>query len=255
MDKLEILKTFVYMHEGGFIEVKEAENMIYAYGEGDTETWWNFVLLKNPISKKELELVEEFFVKRKRKPSVYFTDDKKYDGMHELLLGEGYEITMNDSWMFWNGKCPSVEGDEIIEVKSDAEFGKFLETFLKSYPKDDPKNPYGEQKELAKLLKKSWEEGKTKKDKFYIAFDKGEPVAVGILTSYNEKGYLSGIGSIPSVRGKGFGKKISLYCVRESFKQGNKLHFLGTEKGDFPFEFYSRIGFESEFGAYFYTKK
>ena len=108
----------------------------------------------------------------------------------------------------------------------------------------------------SKLLKKLWNEKKTKKDRYFIANDENNnPVAVGILTSHNNLGYISGIGSIPLVRGKGYGKMISLHCINKSIKAGNKLHFLVTEKGNYPYDFYKKIGFRPVFESYLCIKK
>ena len=132
---------------------------------------------------------------------------------------------------------------------------KNLFLHIESYPENDPKNPYGDQVEFSKALKKSWYERKKSYDTLYLLFENNKPVATAILTNYKDIGYITAVGSIPSVRGKGFGKKISLYCVQESFKLKNKSHFLVTEKGDYPYEFYKRIGFEPEFTALLYSKK
>ena len=252
--KLEILKSFINMFNGKFItEIKETENIIYVYSELNDEKWWNFALLKKPIKVKDISLIEKFFTERKRKPSVYFHDGPEFENI-KLILNKDYKISAEDCWMFWNKEIPEIDSSGIKEVKTDDEFNMWIETFINSYVKDDPQNPYGEQMDFAKLLKRFWDEGKTKKEKYFLAFDGTMPVAVGILASYNKKGYIYSIGSIPSVRGRGFGKKISLHCIKESFKQGNDSHFLATEKGHYPFAFYERIGFDPEFVAYLYTK-
>jgi ribosomal protein S18 acetylase RimI-like enzyme len=236
-----------------FTEVEENEKIILAYCKLNSEVWWNFAFLKNPISKDELQSISNFFKKRKRAVTIYFPEDGRYEQISAMLLNKGYNLSSNDYWMFWNKEIPKFKDKDIIEVKSDIDFEKWIKTFIKSYPKDDPKNPYGEQREFAEVIKKVWYERKSKNDKYFLAFDSQEPVAVGILTSYNGMGYVSGVGTIPSVRGNGFVKKISLHCIKESFKQGNKAHFLVTEKGHFPFEFYKRIGFKPEFIASYYT--
>jgi ribosomal protein S18 acetylase RimI-like enzyme len=237
-----------------FTEVKEKEDIIFTSCKNNSEIWWNFAFLKRPIKKEAVLSINNFFKERNRVPTIYFPDDIQFDKMSKLLINEGYNISSKDSWMFWDKGIPELDEKGIIEVRSDEDFEKWIETFIKSYPKNDPQNPYGEQTEFAKILRKAWLNKKIKNDKYFLVFDKSKPVAVGILTSYNHMGYISAIGSIPRVRGKGFGKKASLYCIKESFRQGNKIHFLATEKGHFPFDFYERLGFEPKFEAIYYTK-
>lgn len=152
-------------------------------------------------------------------------------------------------------RYPDINSEGIIEVETNEDFEKWIETFIKSYPKDDPQNPYGEQAEFAEVLKKARHENKENNEKYYLLFDKDKPVATAILASYDNMGWIYGVGSIPSARGKGFGKKISLHCVKESIKLKNKHHCLATEKGHYPYEFYKKIGFTPEFVAFLYSKK
>lgn len=255
LDKFEILKAYVYLNKDKIIdEVKETKNIIFAHSKDSTEEWWNFALLKNPLTIKDLKLIETFFEKRKKLPSVYFSDD--FDSTKDFLLKKGYSLNTIDSWMFWNHLSPELKNENIIKINNDKDFESWLDTYIKSYPENDPKNPYGEQKEFASILKNLWYERKIKNEQFYMALNSiNKPVAVGLLTNHNKIGEISAIGSIPEVRGKGFGKKMSLYCVQESFKQGNNYHLLTTEEGDYPYEFYKRIGFEPKFTAYLFTKK
>ncbi len=86
----------------------------------------------------------------------------------------------------------------------------------------------------------------------YIKED--SPVAVSTLNNYEGIGYISNVGSIKEVRGEGFGKLSTLYCVHKSQKNGNKVHCLATEEDTYPNEFYKRIGFQTKFTAVGYKK-
>jgi len=83
---------------------------------------------------------------------------------------------------------------------------------------------------------------------------RGEPCAVATLTNFDGLGYISNVGSLKKVRGKGFGKIATLYCVAKSIKNNNQEHCLATEEGAYPNEFYKRIGFVTRFTACGYTK-
>ena len=256
IDKSEMLKAFPYMHKNNPVsEIKNNNNVIMVFTKDDSELWWNYALINNVISNDELDYIENFFKKRDRLPSIYFSEGKKSKLIINFLKKKGYELTAQDSWLFWNKKSPIIDSKEITKIETDIEFEEWIRTYIKSYPKEDPKNPYGDQTEFAEALKKSWYGRKKSYDTHYLSFKNNKPVATAILTNYKKIGYLTSIGSIPSVRGEGYGKKISLYCVQNSIGLGNKHHFLVTEKGDYPYEFYKRIGFEPEFVAYLYTKK
>jgi ribosomal protein S18 acetylase RimI-like enzyme len=82
-----------------------------------------------------------------------------------------------------------------------------------------------------------------------------EPVAVSTLNSYYGISYISNIGSLQKVRGQGYGKAATLFCVNESLKRGDKVQCLATEEGNYPNEFYKRIGFKTKFAAPLFTKK
>ena len=83
--------------------------------------------------------------------------------------------------------------------------------------------------------------------------DQGDAVAVSILSSGNNIGYITTVGSLPSVRGEGYGKHATYHCLQESVKRGNKYHCLATEKDTYPYEFYKRLGFKNEFTSVCYV--
>jgi len=56
------------------------------------------------------------------------------------------------------------------------------------------------------------------------------------------------------VRGQGYGKAATLYCIEQSIKNGNFEHCLATEENTYPNEFYKNIGFSTRFTAIGYTK-
>ena len=87
-----------------------------------------------------------------------------------------------------------------------------------------------------------------------MVYKNNKPVAVSTLTNYDEIGYISNVGSLSEVRGEGFGKAATLFCIQESIKHGNREHCLATEEGAYPNEFYKRIGFVTRFTAVGYTK-
>jgi len=47
----------------------------------------------------------------------------------------------------------------------------------------------------------------------------------------------------------------TLHCVKQSIEKGHNYHFLATEEGHYPHEFYQRIGFKTKFTAIDYAKE
>lgn len=80
-------------------------------------------------------------------------------------------------------------------------------------------------------------------------------VACGLLMSLNKRGYLAGIASIPEVRGKGYGKLISLFLTQSSLEKGNKITFLATELKSKNEKFYSKLGYKTVENGYCYVYK
>lgn len=79
-------------------------------------------------------------------------------------------------------------------------------------------------------------------------------MAVASLNSHAGMGYIFNVGSLPEVRGEGFGRLVSLYCVYASKKKRNSVHCLATEEGTYPNKFYKRIGFKTHFTGICYTQ-
>lgn len=83
---------------------------------------------------------------------------------------------------------------------------------------------------------------------------KNQPVAVATLTNYRSLGYVSNVGSLPEVRGQGFGKTITNACIHKSLQNNNDTHFFVTEEGTNPHNFYLSLGFEHRFSALLFEK-
>ncbi len=193
-----------------------------------------------------------------RKTVVYFENKKDFDGLKVLLESVGYKKFFEDSWMFHKGKnLDESKFDHVKEVDNEDDLETFLKTFDKCYQKDDPQNPYGELGDYLEVARDSWHQHHaTGKIEYFIVFnEKDTPVAVSTLTNFAGIGYISNVGSLIEVRGKGYGKLASLYCVYKSKKSGNTEHALATEEGQYPNEFYNRIGFETRFTAVGYLKE
>ena len=174
----------------------------------------------------------------------------------ELTL-MGYQQDAEDSLMFYTGsEVRESDLGTVKEVQTEDDLHTFIDVFDHCYQKDDPKNPYGELGDYLKSATEAWmNHHASGRIAYFIAYKDSEPVAVSALTSYKGIGYISKVGSLRSVRGEGFGKRATLWCVSQSQKHGNTMHCLATEEGTNPNAFYTSIGFQTRFTAKLMVKK
>lgn len=227
-----------------------------ALSNDDGSPFWNNALTDNLLRQDQLIELEKCFVENNRQPTMYFENKNALTDLRKYLEINEYTFSFEDSWQFWGGGDINKNNfGSVKKAESEMELEIFLETFDRCYRKDDPQNPYGELGEYLAVAKKAWlKQGDNGRLQYFTVFEKDNPVAVSTLTMFDEIGYISNVGSLPEVRGKGFGKAATLYCVNESVECGNKIHCLATEEGHYPNEFYKRIGFETKFTAIGMTK-
>jgi len=212
---------------------------------------FNHAQVDSPLSKDDLNEIEQILKSLERKPAVYFENRKNLSGFADFLAQQGYKKTWEDSWMFHSGQNID-EGafNQVKKVEDEVSLEEFLKTFDACYRRGDPQNPYGELGDYLEVAKDAWNKhNKSGKIEYFTIHDGEKPVAVSTLTNFAGIGYISNVGSLKEVRGKGFGKIASLHCVKRSIENGNLEHALATEEGHYPNEFYKRIGFETRFTA------
>ena len=217
---------------------------------------FNLAWVNKNLVERESTRIESELKKLGRKPSIYFENTEKFDDLKRLLESLGYKKTWEDSWMFSDGK--NINKDrfgQVKKVKNEDELDIFLKTFDKCYQKNDPQNPYGELGDYLVSAKTVWlnHEGSNRVE-YFVVYENETPVAVSSLTNFAGIGYISNVGSFHEVRGKGFGKLATQFCIEQSKNNGNTEHCLATEEGQYPNEFYKRIGFETRFTAVGFVK-
>jgi len=226
------------------------------YSKTDKSSYWNLALTDKFLSDIEINEIEEKFKQVDRVPTLYFENRPDLKPFSEKLIGKGYKRSYEDSWQFWKDK--KIEDryfESVKKVSTIEELKVFLETFNSCYQKGDPQNPYGELGDYLKVAENVWHKhNKTERLEYFIVYKNEKPVAVSTLTNFEGIGYISNVGSLKEVRGGGFGKAATLYCIYQSTKHGNTEHCLATEEGAYPNEFYKRIGFETRFTAVGYSK-
>ncbi|MFH0942737.1 MAG: GNAT family N-acetyltransferase [Candidatus Beckwithbacteria bacterium] len=227
-----------------------------SYCAGDNSNFWNQALTNQLLSSEQLKQIEYNLTKLNRQSTVYFENKKTLNQLAILLKTNKYNFSYEDSWLFYTkNSLDSSRFKQVKKISTEKELETFIKTFNSCYQKNDPQNAYGELGDYLKVTEVIWEKHhQNNRVEYFICFEKNEPVAVSSLTNYQQIGYISNVGSLKKVRGKGFGKLATLYCVAESIKQGNQYHCLTTEESTYADEFYKRIGFEKKFSAVAYTK-
>lgn len=258
MTNFEFLQLYRKLQKGimldkfvdlGFTEV--------CYCSGDTSAFWNYALVNEILTDQQVKQVEQAMVTLSRPPAFYFENRSSLNSLIDKLNTLGYAKQYEDCWLFHPGtNIDNQNFSSVKKVQSETELKSFLDVFNACYQKDDPQNPYGELGGYLQVTEKVWHKHQgTNYLEYFIVYSDNKPVAVSTLTNYKEIGYISNVGSLRQVRGKGFGKAATLYCIDQSIKHGNTQHCLATEEGNYPYEFYTRLGFEQRFSALGHVKK
>ncbi|MBU1110160.1 GNAT family N-acetyltransferase [Patescibacteria group bacterium] len=228
-----------------------------AWCEKYDSSFFNHAQVDSLLSKDSLNKIETTLRNLERKPAVYFENRQNLSGLVDFLTQQSYKKNWEDSWMFHSGQYLNEDlFNQVRKVGNETSLEEFLKTFDACYQKDDPQNPYGELGDYLDVAKDAWNKhSKSGKIEYFTIYDGKKPVAVSTLTNFAGIGYISNVGSLKGVRGKGFGKIASLYCVKQSVDNGNSEHALATEEGHYPNEFYKRIGFKARFTALGYVKE
>lgn len=253
----ELIKKYIELQKDiMFDEVKNLGFAIVGTSKTDSSTFWNQAITEKPLSHENLTQIESYLKEKGRASSIYFESNELMISLKETLEIEGYKKNFEDSWNFYNkNEIDTSRFDNVKKVETKEDLKIFLQTLDECYQENDPQNPYGTLGEYIKVAEEAWcKNYRSNKLEYFIAYKDNVPVSVSSLTNYQGIGYISNIGSLKQVRGEGFGKLITLYCVYKARFNGANEVFLCTEEGHYPNEFYKRIGFETRFKAVCFTK-
>lgn len=258
MTNYQFLQAYVELQKD--IMFDELFNVNFAticYSQNDPSSFWNNALVNTVLQDNEIQQIEDKLTELKRKPAMYFESRSDLLPFVDMLGKKGYTQEAEDSLMFHTGEgIDKSRFDSIKKVITDDDLNIFIDTFDKCYRKDDPLNPYGELGDYLTAARIAWQKHHaSNRIEYFMAYKGDQPVAVATLTNYNGIGYISNVGSLLSVRGQGYGKIATLYCVNQSKKNSNTTHCLATEEGTNPNAFYKAIGFETRFTSKLMVKK
>lgn len=239
-----------------FDELIDVNFAIIGYSKIDTSSYYNLALTNNTLNDKQILQIEGILTSKNRKPTIYFENNDKMKKLSDKLTVNGYKKSYEDCWQFWNDKeIDNKHFNFVKKVSNPKDLELFSETFNNCYQKDDPQNSYGQLGKYLTVAKKAWfKHHKTNRLEYFMVYKGNKPVSVSSLTNFEGIGYISNVGSLRSVRGEGYGKAATLYCVAESIQRENRLTCLATEEGKYPDLFYKRIGFYTKFKAIGYSK-
>lgn len=257
MTNFDFLKKYQRLQDGiMYDKLLSLEFATVSYCSIDTSEFWNNALVNRALSEFEMAQIEKLFKDLSRKSVFYFENKPNLHSFIQNLLDKEYTKTFKDCWQFWNGaKIDNKYFEKIIKVNTEKELQIFLKTFDECYTKDDPQNPYGELGSYLNVAEQSWHKhNRTNRIEYFIVYKNDSPVAVSSLSNFENLGYISNVGSLKNVRGEGYGKAATLFCVYRSIENGNTTHCLATEEGHYPNNFYNKIGFETKFKAVGYKK-
>lgn len=259
MTNKDILEAFITIQEKTmFSKIVSFGNYKIITNEFDKTPFWNYVFCDNKIDAIKISSLEKELEKLERIKSFYFEYNKSNDttALIEYLTERGYVLKYEDSWMFFTSNViETLDYSHIKKVSSGEDLDTWISVINECYKENDPQNPYGSLGSYLDLAKKAWLTNNSSDFIYYIAYKDSTPVSVATLTFQSDLGYISNVGSLQTVRGQGYGKLITLFCVEQSLKRNVKQVCLGTEEGTFPNDFYKRIGFETKFTTRNYTKK
>jgi ribosomal protein S18 acetylase RimI-like enzyme len=89
----------------------------------------------------------------------------------------------------------------------------------------------------------------------YLAYADGKPVGTISLFSSRKTGCILNVSALKEHRGRGIGTELTMHALSDSFKEGNDLHTLQTDRGGDAERLYRKIGFKTDHTVSFLVKK
>ncbi len=91
-------------------------------------------------------------------------------------------------------------------------------------------------------------------DRWFLARADGEPAACCRLLARDGIGQVEDVGTLPSARGRGLGRAVTLAAAEASVADGNQLTYLGALADDWPRLMYSKLGFDEVGESYVFRR-
>jgi GNAT superfamily N-acetyltransferase len=165
-----------------------------------------------------------------------------------LLERYGFEKELEQSIMVFKGKTSEKILDPNVTVNEIEEDGIDLFDRLMVKGFEMP----AEWKEVFDRFVVDW---MRKGARNYLAYADGQPVGTISLFSKNKTGCILNVSTLREYRRRGIGTELTRHVVSDSFKEGNDLHTLQTDKGGQAERLYQKLGFKVDHTVSFFVKK
>lgn len=163
-----------------------------------------------------------------------------------LLECQGFEKESEQSIMVYEGEPLGNGTDSRVTVKETNDMDVFDRLVVKDFEMPS------EWKEAFDKLVVAF---KGKDIKHYLANLNNRPVGTVSLLSTGKVGCILNVSTLKECRGHGIGTKLTMHVLSESFKNGNNLHTLQTDKGGDAERLYGKLGFKTDHKVSFLAKK
>ena len=88
----------------------------------------------------------------------------------------------------------------------------------------------------------------------YLAYVDDKPVGTCSLLSLNGCSGIFSVGTLEDCRRQGVGSALTVRAVRDSVSEGNSIHLLYVDQGEYAEHLYREIGFETDHTIAWFVK-
>ena len=257
---LKLMEWHFTVQKGMYFDKKiETQSYVIYSSDITTDGSVNYAVLENGVClEKALESIENDFCQINRVPCVYLPNDNEYEKKCNFLEQNGYTLLSEESVMLFDNKNPIIKTKaslRTILVNDEKSANDFIEVFISAYGGEKtPESPYGElDKTYINALSRTFADNQ----KFFnfVCYDGEIPVSIASLCFENGNGGIYSVGTIPAVRGKGFGTVAIKACFEKWIELNGTELFLQTETDSFVEKWYNSLGFQIEFIGRIFAKE
>jgi GNAT superfamily N-acetyltransferase len=163
-----------------------------------------------------------------------------------FLEGQGFKRELDQSVMVLRGKqVDSLNPDVSIREVLESEVDEYIELLVTIF-----KVPIEMKEGLRRMFSTRMRRG----DKFHLAFVEDKPVGIYDYSSLNGTGGIFSIGTLREYRRRGIGTTLTSHAIMNSINEGNDLHTLQADKGEYAERLYEKIGFEIDHTASYFLR-
>ena len=163
-----------------------------------------------------------------------------------LLERRGFERELEHSIMVFEKKKLANKCNPRVTVKETNDMDTFDRLVVKGFEMPS---------EFKEAFDKLVTPFKGKDIKHYLAYLDERPVGTASLFSTSKVGSILNVSTLKEYRGRGIGTELTMHALSDSYKDGNDLHTLQTDKGGEAERLYRKIGFKTDHTVSFLVKK